>query len=183
MVEDTTTNQPFFKATKFKSACNVGFEMQPTQILKTKAAMVLGFNLNWVINHKFVVSAKYHTLSSQVNVAYIITETPVVNALLTHHFAGLGFSYIVFHNKKFSLQPELTAGWASTKFEYPTDVKNRHDYAAIIPAVYGVFNAHKHFRVGAGINYRAVFGKEAHNLGFAELSGISGVVFIRAGTF
>lgn len=183
MVEDTTTNQPFFKASQFKSAGFVGFEMQPTQILKNKAAMVLGFNLNWVVNHKFVVSAKYHTLSSRVDVRKTVAETGTGTAYLTHHFAGLSFGYILFHDKKFSLQPELTAGWCSAKFEYPTDIKNRQDYSAIIPAVYGIYNAHKNFRVGAGLNYRMVVGKEAYNLGFAELSGISGVVFIRVGTF
>lgn len=183
MVEDTTTNQPFFKASKFKSAGFVGFEMQPTQILKNKAAMVLGFNLNWVINRKFVVSAKYHTLSSRVDIRAFVDETGSGKAYLTHHFAGLGFGYILFHDKRFSLQPELTAGWCSAKFEYPTDVKKRQDYGAVIPAIYGIYNAHKNFRVGAGLNYRAVVGKQAYNLGFAELSGVSGVVFIRVGTF
>lgn len=183
MVEDTSTNEPFFKASKFKSNGYVGFDMQPTQILKTKAAMIVGFSLNWVINHRFVVSAKYHTLSSRTNIRPVIVPGSDGNTWLTHHFAGLGFGYIFFHDKKFSLQPELTAGWSSAKFEYPTDTKNRNDYGAIIPAVYGVYNAHKNFRVGAGINYRAVIGSKYRNIIPMDLSGVAGVVFIRVGTF
>lgn len=183
IIEDTTENEPFFKASKFKSSGYVGFEMQPTQILKLKAGMIAGFNLNWVINHRFVVSAKYHTLSSQVNIRPVILPDSDGKTLLVHHFAGAAFSYIFFYNKKFSLQPELAAGWCSVKFEYPANVTNRNDYGAVIPALCGVFNAHKNFRIGAGINYRAVFGKNYSNITPAHLSGIAGVICIRAGTF
>ncbi|MCW5908046.1 MAG: hypothetical protein KIS94_09325 [Chitinophagales bacterium] len=183
MVEDTTENEPFLKAAKFKSSGYTGFEMQPTQILKSKAGMIVGFNLNWVINHRFVVSAKYHTLSSQTNIRPVMSPGSDGKTLLIHHFAGAAFSYIFFQNKKFSLQPELAAGWCSAKFEYPANSTNRNDYGAIIPAVYGVFNAHKNFRVGAGVNYRAVLGKNYFNITPAHLSGVAGVIFIRAGTF
>lgn len=183
MTEDTTTNEPFFKASKFKSSGYVGFEMQPTQILKNKAAMVVGFNLNWVINHRFVVSGKYHTLSSRTNIRPVISPGSDGNTWLIHHFAGLGFGYIFFHDKKFSLQPELTAGWSSAKYVVSSTENKRNDYGALIPAVYGIYNAHKNFRVGAGLNYRAVFGKNFENITPMHLSGVSGVVFIRVGTF
>lgn len=183
MKEDTTANEPFFKAAKFKSNGYVGFEMQPTQILKTKAAMVVGFNLNWVVNHKFVVSAKYHTLSSRANIRPIVAPGSGGSTWLIHHFAGLGLGYILFHDKKFSFQPELTAGWTSAKYLVTATESKRNDYGALIPAVYGIYNAHKNFRVGAGLNYRAVFGKNFMNITPMDLSGVSGVVFIRVGTF
>lgn len=183
ITEDTITNEPFFKASKFKSNGYVGFEMQPTQILKTKAAMLVGFNLNWVINHKFVVSAKYHTLSSRTNIRSLILPGSDGNTWLVHHFAGLGFGYVVFHDKKFSLQPELTAGWGSAKYVVSSTESKRNDYGALIPAVYGIYNAHKNFRVGAGLNYRAVFGRNFDNITPMHLSGVAGVVFIRVGTF
>lgn len=183
MKEDTTTNEPFFKAAKFNSKGYVGFEMQPTQILKTKAAMVVGFNLNWVVNHKLVVSARYHTLSSRTNIRPIIAPNTDGSTWLIHHFAGLGFGYIFFHDKKFSLEPELAAGWCSAKYVVSSTENKRNDYGALIPAVYGIYNAHKNFRVGAGINYRAVFGKNFMNLTPMHLSGVAGVVFMRVGTF
>lgn len=183
MEEDTTTNAPFFKASKFNSKGYVGFEMQATQILKNKAAMVMGLSLNWVINHKYVVSGKYQLLTSRVDVKDRVAPSSGGKIYLTHHFAGLAFSYILFFDKRFSFQPELAAGWSAAKFENPTNTKYRHDYGAIIPAVYGIYNASKIFRVGVGLNYRAVFGTNFQGLKASDLNGITGVVFIRLGTF
>lgn len=143
--------------------------------------MILGFNLNWVINHKFVVSAKYHTLTTTNDLRPIVAQSLNSPIYFNHHYAGLGFSYILFHDKKFSLQPELSAGWASVKFNF--DGKNRHDYGAIIPAVYGTWNATKLFRIGVGLNYRAVVGTKYYNINSMQLGGVSGVVFMRVGTF
>lgn len=182
ITEDTTTKPPFFAAKKFDSKCYVGFEAIPTQILKTKAAMNLGMTLNWVINHKFVVSAKYHGLTTPVNIRSIVasTEIDTTPILLKHHFAGLAFSYIVCHNKKFSFQPELAVGWGSATYN---DKKVRKDFAVIQPAVYGVYNATKYFRFGVGLNYRATIGGSLNGLTDAHLSGVGGMVFMRVGTF
>lgn len=143
--------------------------------------MNLGFSLNWVINHKFVVSAKYHTLTTNNNLQPIVDRNLNSPIYFNHHFAGLAFSYIMFDDKRFSFQPELAAGWASVKFKYIGT--NRHDYGAIIPAVYGVWNATKLFRIGVGLNYRAVIGTRYYNIKSTDLGGVSGVVFMRVGTF
>lgn len=182
IVEDTARQQAFFKSRKFTSNCYVGFEAQPGQILTKKAAMLVGFNLNWVVNHKYVVSAKYHTLTTQNDVRELVEPGSLAKISLIHHYAGLGFSYILFHDKRFSFQPELSAGWASAKFNY-AGADRRHDYGAIIPAVYGIWNATKLFRVGVGLNYRAVIGSKFYGINSMQLGGVSGVVFMRVGTF
>lgn len=183
ITEDTTTNQPFFAAKRFDSKCYVGFEGTATQILKNKAGMNLGLSLNWVVNHKFVVSAKYHGLTSPLNVrSRVLPEGATDTLNLTNHFAGLAFSYIVFDKKKVSLQPELAVGWAMAKFNYQSKTY-RKDYAAIIPAIYGVFNVSKYFRCGLGINYRLALGGKFNGIKDADLSGVGGVIFIRVGTF
>lgn len=180
ITEDSSRRAPFFAAKKFDSKCYVGIEAVPTQILKTKAAMNLGLSLNWVINHKFVVSAKYHVLTTPVNIEPIIAPDRSDTVLLQHQFAGLSFSYLLFHQKKFSFQPELAVGWGSATYN---EKKVRKDFAVILPAVYGVYNATKYFRLGAGLNYRATIGGSLNGLKDADLSGIGGVVFIRVGTF
>lgn len=181
MVEDTSTNKPFFSAQKFDSKCYVGIEATATQILKKKAGMNLGLSLNWVINHKYVVSAKYHVLTTPVNIKSIVAPSRTDSVLLQHHFAGLGFSYILFADKKFSFQPELTVGWAVAK--YTIGKTYRKDFGVIIPAAYGVYNASKYFRLGAGLNYRITAGGALNGLKDADLSGMGGVIFIRVGTF
>lgn len=183
LTEDTAKNQPFFQAKKFDSRAYVGFEAMPAQILKTNAAMLLGFHLGWIVNHKYVLSAKYHTITTPTDIHQIVAPFYNSRRNLIHHFAGLSFSYILFHNKKFSFQPELAAGWCSAKFEYPDGVKQRKDYAMLIPSVNGTWNASKLIRIGVGLNYRVAIGKKFYSFKSSELNGVSGVVFFRVGNF
>jgi hypothetical protein len=178
--EDTTTNPPFFAAKKFNSKCYVGIEGTATQILKKKAGMTLGLSLSWVINHKYVVTARYNVLSTPLNVQKLVAPDRSDTIPLRYQHAGLGFSYILFHNKKFSLQPELSAGWAMIKYEYAGGTWYRH-FGVITPAVYGIYNCTKYFRFGVGLNYRITAG--ATLIKDSYLSGIGGMVFMRVGTF
>lgn len=180
--EDTTTRAPFFAAKKFDSKCFVGIEAVPTQILKNKAAMNTGLSLNWVINHRFVVSAKYYVLTTPVNIAGSLEPVRTDTVNLFHQSAALAFGYIFFDKKRFSLHPELTVGWGMAKYTLLAKT-SRSDFAVIIPAVYGVYNASRYFRLGLGLNYRATAGVSLNGLKSSDLSGVSGVVFIRVGTF
>ena len=60
--EDTSANQAFFKATRFNSRCYVAVDGMVGQILKKNVAMISGFGLNWVVNHKYVTTAYYDML-------------------------------------------------------------------------------------------------------------------------
>lgn len=180
--EDTTSNEPFFKATKFHSSGYVQAEVHGGQILKNKGVGLTGLSLSWAINHRYVLTAQYFTIASRNNVSTLV-EPNISNAYLIHHYAGAGFSYIFFHDKKVSLQPGFTAGWCTAKYRIAGDKFRKRDYAAVVPSVSAVFNASKHFRVGVGVNYRAAFGPQFFALKANDLSGVGGVVFFRVGTF
>ena len=181
--EDTTTNEPFFKARKFDSKCYVGFDGTASQVLKNQAAMYLGVSLNWVINHKFVVTARYTGITTPINVQKIVVpDHAEATVRLNNQFAGLGFSYILLHDKMFSVQPEVTAGWASVRYDF-SNATYRKDFGEVIPAVYGIYNASQYFRFGLGINYRIAIGATLNGLKSADVSGLSGIFFIRVGTF
>lgn len=180
--EDTTSNEPFFKASKFHSSAYFQAAVHGGQILKNKGAGLVDFSLNWTINHKYVVSGQFFTIASRNNISSYV-EPNAVNKVLIHHFAGIGFSYIFFSDKKFSLQPGLSGGWCVAKYATGNDKFLKRYYAAVIPQVSGVFNATKHFRIGLGVNYRAVVGQKFFALKASDLSGIGGMVFFRVGTF
>lgn len=181
--EDTTTNQPFFKATKFSSRCYVGLDGSAVQILKTKAGGNFGGNLNWVINHKFVVSAIYEELGSPTQIQKIVTPDNHADTItLTHRYMGLGFSYIMFDKKMFSFQPELNAGWGHIQYAYNNETYKKN-FAEIVPAVSATYNCTKYFRVGLGLNYHIAAGANLNGLKDGDISGIGGVVFIKVGTF
>jgi hypothetical protein len=181
--EDTTTHQPFFKATKFSSKCYVGLDASAVQILKTRAGSNFGVNLNWVVNHKFVVSAIYDGLASPNQIQKIVTPNDHSDTVtLMHRYVGLGFSYILFDNKMFSLQPGLSAGWGYIQYTYDgTTCKD--NFAEVVPAVTATYNCTKYFRFGLGLNYRIAAGAKLNGLNSADISGVGGIIFIKVGTF
>lgn len=183
MPEDTTTNQPFFKANKLSSRCYVGFDASAVQILKTRVGGNFGANLNWVINHKYVVSAIYDGLTTQNQIQKIVTPSdPSTPNYLTHRYVGLGFSYILFDKKLFSLQPGLSAGWGHIQYTYGNVTYNK-EFAGIVPEVSATYNCTKYFRVGLGLNYRVAVGTKLNGLTSADISGVGGIIFIKVGTF
>ena len=181
--EDTTTNQPFFKATKFNSKCYVGLDGSAVQVLKTKAGGYFGANLNWVINHKFVISAIYEELGSPTQIQKIVTPQESNDTIrLVHRYVGLGFSYIAFDKKLFSLQPGLSAGWGYIQYSYNNESYHQN-FAEIVPSVSATYNYTKYFRVGLGLNYRIAAAVNLNGLKSGDISGVGGVVFIKVGTF
>src|SRR5580704_4652136 len=178
LTEDTSTREPFFKASKFNSKGFVAAEGTVTQALKTKAAMNTAFSLNWVINHKFVVTADYYILSTPVNIKNLVEPGFDSTISLFHQFAGLGFGYIVFDNKLFSFQPDLVGGWGMAKFTF-NKTTYRSNFGDIIPALYGIYNASKIVRLGVVINYRAAIGASLNGLKSSDISGMGGGIFIR----
>jgi hypothetical protein len=181
--EDTTTHQPFFKASKFSSRCYVGLEASVVQVLKTRVGSNFGVDLNWVVNHKYVISAIYDGLATQNQIQKIVTPAdPYTPLYLAHRYVGLGFSYILFDKKLFSLQPGLSAGWGHMQYKYG-DITYNSDFAEIVPAVTATYNCTKYFRVGLGLNYRIGAAAKLNGLNSADISGVGGIIFIKVGTF
>lgn len=176
------TIEPFFKAKKFESSGYVQAGVAATQMFG-KAAATSYFSLHWVVNRKFVVGANYHLLSSGNNIAPLLYPDDKNAITAVHHFAGLSFAYIFFHDKKFSLQPELAAGWANIKYTRFDTVTTKKNYVGIIPAVYATWNATHILQVGIGLNYRLIAGDRYKDLTTKNLSGVGGLVFIRLGKF
>jgi hypothetical protein len=124
----------------------------------------------------------YYALSTATNIQHIVEPDSSSNIRLIHQFAGLGFGYILFDNKLFSFQPELMAGWGDAEY-MSANTTYHSNFGEVVPAVYGIYNATRFFRLGIGLNYRAAIGASLNGLKSADISGISGLVFIRVGTF
>jgi hypothetical protein len=152
--------------------------------------MISGIGVNWVINYKYYIGVRYNLLSTPVNVVKLlplIDKSGKVGA--SHQSASLNFGYIAFAKKRFSVNPEISVGWADCKFVQPADglgnpsAEKHFNYGIVIPSVNAIWNAHKNFRLGAGVGARAVFGQDYYRLKTYRVSGVFGGVFIRVGTF
>ncbi len=182
--QEDTTSKGFFAAKKFRSSAYVQASVSATQWNKGAGA-ITALSLNWVVNEKFVSTAYFHILSSNEKISPCYGETGVNcdQVPLTHMSAGGGFGYILFPNKKFSLQPELMGGWANAKYSTNDTTTFKANFGMIQPGVNGIWNASKFIRIGIGVNYRMVVGREFRGLNFATMSGIAGLFFIRIGKF
>lgn len=180
---DTSSREPFFKARHFNSSAHATFEAGVSHMFTNKVVMLTGASLNWVVNKRYVTTARFHTLTSQVNIQSIATPHVDRPLYLQHYYAGLSFSYIFFADKIATLQPEIGAGWACARFEYPDKLFQRQDYGAILPGVQTTFNLSKIIRLGLGVHYRAVFGSKFFDLRSEQLNGVSGSVSLKVGKF
>jgi hypothetical protein len=147
------------------------------------AAATSHFSLHGVINNKYVLGLNYHLLSSVNDINKLTYPDSPENIFAIHQFAGAGFGYIFFHEKKFSLHPEMAAGWANIQYTRFDTVTVKRNYGAVMPAIYGTWNAGKIVRLGIGIHYRVLIGERFKDLTVNNLSGVAGLFFIRLGNF
>lgn len=187
--QQDSVQKPFFYAKKFHSAFFVQFEGQGAYVFN-KVSLISGVSVNWVINYNYYIGLRYTILSTPVNVIKllpIIDKRGKVGA--NHQSASFNFGYIAFAKKRFSLNPEVSVGWADCKFTQPADglgnpeVNKRFNYGIVIPSINAIWNAHKNFRLGAGVGARAVFGDDYYRLKTYRVGGVFGGLFIRVGTF
>lgn len=146
-----------------------------------KPAAFTEFNINWLINKKYYIGAKCQLLSSKIDIQKkLYYETAAVYP--SHVCALLNLGIIFFQQKKFSLNPELSLGWANLKFHSST-AKVTNNYGCGVLAINGVWNAHKNIRIGIGVGGKVVIGQRYEGLKAYEMSGGFGHIFIRVGKF
>ncbi len=147
-----------------------------------KPAAFTEFNLNWLINHKIYVGAKCQLLSTSLDISKYLYDDTTGKVTPTHIAALMNFGVIFFHEKKFSLNPELSLGWGNLNFD-KNHKSQKLNYGVGVFSLNGVWNAHKNVRIGLGVGGKAVMGQNFEGLKSYKLSGAFGHVFIRVGTF
>jgi hypothetical protein len=113
--------ETFFLCEEISLCFFVQFEGQGAYVFN-KVSMISGIGVNWVINYKYYIGVRYNLLSTPVNVIKLlplIDKSGKVGA--SHQSASLNFGYIAFAKKRFSVNPEISVGWADCKFVQPAD--------------------------------------------------------------
>jgi len=179
-----TAHVPFFAAGCFESDGYAEFQAVISQLGKSPAGFT-GMGVYWVVNHRFVSGLSGFMLASSegIDQYYPVNDTVSDPPSSRIWSAGLSFGYQFFHDKKFSLQPDLYAGWGWFRFTpYGGNELSRH-FGVLWPRVNATWNAHKNFRLGLGIGYRAAVGQGIGAVKSTDLGGVTGQIFIRIGTF
>lgn len=151
----------------------------------SKPSMIFGIGVNWLINGKIYIGARYNHVSTPVNIVKLL---PLIdksgNVGAKSQSSSIYIGYIAWSQKRFSFNPELSIGWADCRFFDPSvNQDKRFNYAIVIPSINGVWNAHKAVKVGVGINARAVFGENYYRVKSYRVGGVGAGVFLRVGKF
>lgn len=187
--QDTTK---LFYAKKIKSNAFVEFGSNIIQSYD-KAGMDVKLSVNWLVQHKYYLGAAYNQLASKetfMSLKNAPNQTTFDQTKVKYQTLGLRFGYIFFPNQKIiSLSPDLTVGWAGVRLNTDT-ITNKINGAYISPAVKGIFNVSKYFRIGLELNYNifAIKQFETDDKYFIkfqgkDLNGVGGGIFFRIGTF
>ena len=139
----------------------------------------------WIINHSFVLGGKGYGLVNNVDIE------GSQNLKLDFGCGGVLLEYI-FSSEKIlhvGINTMIGAGGVSyAEKDYSNDYEDEVDYNSssffvLEPGIYMVLNISSYFRIGAGITYRYVNGVEYKNLTNADLSGVSGEIVFKFGSF
>ncbi|MFN8309335.1 MAG: hypothetical protein U0T73_05180 [Chitinophagales bacterium] len=180
-----TLRNGFFKARRFHSSFHVQAEGDLIWML-SKPNMLTGGSVRWVINHKITIGVSAHYLTTNATVGRFLTPPfPDSIRVQPKHFSvQLGAGYVFRAFRKFSVQPELMAGWGYISFHDKNNNTDQHiHYGMVNPAINMIWNASKYFRIGAVVGARGVFGSDYQRLKSYRVGGVYAGLFIRGGTF
>ena len=139
----------------------------------------------WIINHSFVLGGKGYGLVNNVDIE------GSQNLKLDFGCGGVLLEYIFSSEKILHVVINTMIGAGGVRYaekDYSNDYEDEVDYNSssffvLEPGIYMVLNISSYFRIGAGITYRYVNGVEYENLTNADLSGVSGEIVFKFGSF
>lgn len=160
--------------------------VQFTQIGPNQTSGILvGGMGGWIIDHTFVIGGGGYGLSSDVQADWYNTgaEEPFY---LNFGYGGLMLGYI--NNSDNLVHYEVTGilGGGGASYRIKNDYNSNNDGDGLFvaePAVNLVLNVTPFFRIAAGASYRYVTGVNLEGLTSSDLSGVSGQIQLKFGSF
>ena len=138
----------------------------------------------WIINHSFVLGGKGYGLVNNVDIE------GSENLKLEFGCGGVLLEYIFSSDKLLHVGLNAMIGAGGVRFaakDYTNDYDdvnyNSSSFFVLEPGINLVLNVSSYFRIGAGAAYRYVSGVEYESLSNADLSGVSGEIIFKFGSF
>ena len=157
--------------------------LQVTQINKQSAVLVGGVG-GWIINHTIVLGGGGYGLVTDVDTKY--PDPFFGSRYLSVGYGGLYIEYIASSDEVVHLTFGALVGGGSVGFKNQDmfDVNRSMDQFFVLePNIQINLNVTEFFRISAGANYRWVSGVQNAITSDADLSGPSGMLVLRFGTF
>ena len=168
-----------------------------TQI-KGDPALLIGGRGGWIINHTFVLGAGGYSLVTDVETdtppSILFPVYPYLGSYINLGYGGLELEYIVQSDQMlhFSVYTLIGGGAVSYRGQELNDVIHLSEYDydypndaffVLEPAVNAELNVTSFMRICAGFSYRFISGVRMDNLKNSDLTGPSGVLTFKFGSF
>ena len=136
----------------------------------------------WIINHSFVIGGGGYGLANNIGVQDCDC------LYLGFGYGGLLLEYIVASQKlvHFNVQVLVGAGGVSyftNNYSYDYTVYDSDAFFALEPGGNLMLNLHKYVRVGIGATYRYIGGADYDGITDSDLSGFTGGIIFKFGSF
>jgi hypothetical protein len=132
----------------------------------------IGGRGGWIINHAFVVGGGGYGLATDIFVS---------GKKLVMGYGGLELGYVFLSDSLVHFTLHSLLGFGGVSLE--TDPMSADEFFVIEPEATVVLNVSRFFRIAAGASYRFVTGVTTSGLSDAALSGLTGQLVFKFGSF
>jgi len=153
--------------------------------LNGESGVLVGGRGGWIINHTFILGGGGYGLVNNVRARVL---GPRGERYLAFGYGGLELEYVpewnkLIHVSFMTLVGGGGVGWRDTQAEAVPREEESDAFFILEPAANVTLNVTPYFRISAGVSYRYVTGVNSAASSNSELSGPSGVLTFRFGTF
>jgi hypothetical protein len=148
------------------------------------AGIYVGGQGGWIINHQIVIGGVWNGLANNVEV------DGKENLKLDFDYGGAKLEYIFSPDRLLHISLESMFGIGGVRYEV-MDFNKTHDeinysrdqFFIMEPGINAVLNVSRHFRISLGATYRHIGNVKYDGLSSSDLSGLSGQVVLKFGSF
>jgi hypothetical protein len=140
--------------------------------VNNELGLFMGGRGGWIINHSFIIGGGGYGLANDIFVS---------SKKLGFGYGGLELGYVFFSDSLLHFTLHSLIGLGGVSFE--DDPIGSDEVFVLEPEATVVLNITRFFRIGAGVSYRFVTGVTATGVSDESLSGLSGLLVFKFGSF
>ena len=140
--------------------------------VNNELGLFMGGRGGWIINHAFIIGGGGYGLANDLFVS---------SKKLGFGYGGPELGYVFLSDSLLHFTLHTLIGFGGVSFE--DDPASADEVFVLEPEATVVLNVTRFFRIAAGVSYRFVTGVTASGLSDASLSGLSGLLVFKFGTF
>ncbi len=134
--------------------------------------LFMGGRGGWIINHSFIIGGGGYGLANDIFVS---------SKKLDFGYGGLELGYVFLSDSLVHFTLHSLIGFGGVSFQ--DDPASSDEVFVLEPEATVVLNITRFFRIAAGVSYRFVTGVTAAGVSDVSLSGLSGLLAFKFGSF